>query len=80
MNKFREHKLEWDDVKVGRLWDYYSRTYPYNTTYFSEEHGGSVIKLFLKNNKKYNKIDVPLNIIDFGGGKGFMFDHCKKNI
>lgn len=75
MQEFKEHKIEWDDEKVGRLWNYYSKTPPYKGNYFSEGNGGHVVKLFLES----NKIDNPV-IVDFGGGKGFMFEHCKANM
>lgn len=76
MQEFQEHKIDWDDDKVQRLWNYYSKTHPYNSNYFSEANGGHVIKLFLDNNEA---LDNP-TIVDFGGGKGFMFEHCKEQI
>ena len=76
MEEFKEHKIEWNDEKVGRLWNYYSKTHPYNSNYFSQGSGGHVVKLF-KNNSE--QIFNPL-IVDFGGGKGFMFEHCKEEL
>lgn len=73
MSQFKEHEIEWDDEKVGRLWNYYSKTPPYQGNYFSQANGGNVVKLFLED----NSIDNP-TILDFGGGKGFMFEHSKK--
>lgn len=73
MNQFKEHEIEWNDEKVGRLWNYYSKTPPYKGNYFSQTNGANVINIFKKNNDLKNPV-----ILDFGGGKGFMFEHTKK--
>jgi len=36
---FSEHPIVWDDEKVRRLWDYYSRTPPYRDMYFARLFG-----------------------------------------
>lgn len=64
-----EHLIEWDDTKVSRLWDYYSRTPPYSEIYFSKLFGDQMLRLS----------GLPpgeaLDVLDFGCGPGFIWDH-----
>jgi SAM-dependent methyltransferase len=67
---YLEHPIVWDDEKISRLWDYYSRTPPYSDIYFSKVVGDRVILTS----------DLPmqaLDVIDFGCGPGFMWDHIR---
>jgi SAM-dependent methyltransferase len=73
MQEFKEHEIEWNDEKVGRIWNYYSKTHPYKDNYFSEASGGKVVEILVKEEEFISPV-----ILDFGGGKGFMFEHCKK--
>ena len=72
MSDFKEHMIEWDDDKVRRLWDFYSRTPPYKNQYFAKVSGANITKIISK-----FKLPPHIDILDFGGGKAFMFDHCK---
>lgn len=69
---FNEHKIEWDDKKVSRLWDYYSRTPPYSDIYFSKLFGHQILR------QSGLPLDVPLSALDFGCGPGFIWDHLRR--
>lgn len=64
-----EHPIEWDDTKVSRLWDYYSRTPPYSEIYFSKLFGDQMLRL------SGLPAGEPLEVLDFGCGPGFIWDH-----
>ena len=34
-----EHRIVWDDAKVSRLWNYYSRHRPFCDEYFGKVYG-----------------------------------------
>ncbi len=72
INDFHEHKIEWSDEKISRLWDYYSRTPPYSDVYFSKIHGRSILR------RTKLPLKEPLEILDFGCGPGFIWDHLKQ--
>src|SRR5262245_38233477 len=67
--EFVEHPIEWDDTKVSRLWDYYSRTPPYSEMYFSKVLGDRILR------RSGLPLDLPLEVLDFGCGPGFLWDH-----
>jgi len=67
--EFAEHPIEWDDVKVSRLWDYYSRTPPYSEMYFSRVLGDRILR------RSGLPLQRPLEVLDFGCGPGFLWDH-----
>jgi 2-polyprenyl-3-methyl-5-hydroxy-6-metoxy-1,4-benzoquinol methylase len=67
--KFREHEIEWDDKKISRLWDYYSRTPPYSDAYFSKLFGHHMLR------KSGLPLMEPLEVLDFGCGPGYIWDH-----
>lgn len=71
MNEFREHKIEWDDEKVSRLWSFYSKNYPYNEMYFTKVFGKDI----LKRTKKIIKSFDDKVVLDFGCGPAFFIDH-----
>jgi SAM-dependent methyltransferase len=66
---FSEHPIKWDDTKVSRLWDYYSRTPPYSELYFSKVFGDRILG--------YSKLPMArqIEVLDFGCGPGFIWDH-----
>jgi SAM-dependent methyltransferase len=66
---YREHDIEWDDQKVSRLWDYYSRTPPYSDIYFSKVCGRQMLR------QSRLPLDEPLEVLDFGCGPGAIWDH-----
>ena len=66
---FREHEIDWDDKKVSRLWNYYSRTPPYSEIYFSKLFGHQIL------GQAGLPLDEPLEVLDFGCGPGFIWDH-----
>jgi len=68
---FEEHKIEWTDEKVERLWDYYSRTPPYSNAYFAKVHGYELLKHSgLPTSQK-------ISLLDFGCGAGYLWEHVK---
>lgn len=69
MTNFREHKIEWDDAKVSRLWNYYSRTAPYSEVYFSKLFGKQILK------KSGLPLNATIDVLDFGCGPGFIWNH-----
>lgn len=70
-SRYREHDIEWDDHKIARLWDYYSRTPPYSDIYFSKLFGRDILKLSEVSLKE------SINFLDFGSGLGFIWDHLR---
>lgn len=66
---FHEHEIEWDDTKVSRLWNYYSRTPPYSEIYFSKLFGHHILR------KRGLPLEESLEVLDFGCGPGFIWDH-----
>ncbi len=66
---FMEHKIEWDDKKVSRLWNYYSRTPPYSEIYFSKLFGHHILR------QSGLPLGESLDVLDFGCGPGFVWDH-----
>jgi len=74
MQEFREHDIEWDDEKVSRIWDFYSKTYPYNQIYFTKNVGKDILK-------RTEKIIGSLNdkvVLDFGCGPAFFIEHMNE--
>lgn len=69
---YKEHEIEWDDKKVSRLWDYYSRTPPYLDVYFSKVYGYHMLC------HSGLPLNEPLNVLDFGCGPGFIWDHLNQ--
>lgn len=67
--RFEEHPIEWDDEKVARLWDYYSRTPPYSEMYFAKDFGDRILKM------SRLPLRESLSVVDFGCGPGFIWDH-----
>jgi 2-polyprenyl-3-methyl-5-hydroxy-6-metoxy-1,4-benzoquinol methylase len=70
--KFQEHKIVWDDEKVSRLWNYYSRTPPYSDVYFSKVFGQHILR------HSGLPLGNSLEILDFGCGPGFIWDHLSQ--
>lgn len=64
-----EHSIVWTDAKVGRLWDYYSRTPPYSGMYFSKVFGQKILSTL---NRPFFD---PQKLLDFGCGPGFIWEH-----
>lgn len=71
-SKFIEHEIEWDDDKVSRLWDYYSRTPPYSEIYFSKIFGRQILR------QSGLPLKRELDVLDFGCGPGFLWQHIKQ--
>lgn len=69
---FREHDIDWDDKKVSRLWNYYSRTPPYSEIYFSKLFGHHILR------QSGLPLKEPLEVLDFGCGPGFIWDHLRQ--
>lgn len=68
---FVEHEIKWDDDKVSRLWDYYSRTPPYSEIYFSKLFGHHILR------QSGLPLKTSLEVLDFGCGPGFIWDHLQ---
>lgn len=67
-----EHRIEWDDTKVSRLWDYYSRTPPYADIYFSKVFGERILR------NSGLSFERCISVLDFGSGPGFIWEHVRK--
>jgi SAM-dependent methyltransferase len=67
--QFSEHSIQWDDSKISRLWNYYSRTPPYSDIYFAKRFGDRILKL------SGLPLNRPLAVLDFGCGPGFLWEH-----
>jgi SAM-dependent methyltransferase len=65
------HEIEWTDRQVSRLWDYYARTPPYSEMYFARRFG----RLLLRDSAL--PLAQPLEVLDFGCGPGFIWDHLQ---
>lgn len=63
-----QYEIEWNPVKISRLWNYYSLHKPYSEQYFTNIYGQSMLDKILKNVELNN-----LKILDFGSGPGFFF-------
>ena len=66
MLSFNEHEIAWTDKKVSRLWDYYSKTPPYNNMYFTSVYAYDILKKYADINDKV--------ILDFGCGAGHLLE------
>jgi SAM-dependent methyltransferase len=68
---FRVHEIEWNDSQVSRLWNYYACTPPYSELYFARRFGRLLLAA----------AGLPprerLEVLDFGCGPGFMWDHIR---
>jgi 2-polyprenyl-3-methyl-5-hydroxy-6-metoxy-1,4-benzoquinol methylase len=70
--RFIQHPIDWDDEKVSRLWDYYSRTPPYSETYFSKVFGDRILRT------SKLPLQEPLDVLDFGCGPAHIWEHMLK--
>ena len=69
---FREHRIDWNDVTVSRLWNYYSRTAPQSGLYFSKLFGDDILRATRL------PLGDALRVLDFGSGPGFLWDHLQR--
>lgn len=69
---FGEHPIAWDNEKVSRLWNYYSRTPPYSEVYFSRTFGRQILE------RSGLALDEPIDVLDFGCGPGFIWEHLRQ--
>jgi SAM-dependent methyltransferase len=69
---FIEHPIEWDDAKVSRLWNYYSRRPPYSDNYFSKLFGEQILK------RSGLPLAEPIEVLDFGCGPGHLWEHMMR--
>jgi SAM-dependent methyltransferase len=68
---FQEHAIVWDDAKVARLWNWYSRTSPFRDLYFAKRFGDRILRA------SGVPFSQPLTVLDFGCGPGFLWDHIR---
>jgi 2-polyprenyl-3-methyl-5-hydroxy-6-metoxy-1,4-benzoquinol methylase len=68
----RVHEIEWTDSQVSRLWDYYAETPPYSDLYFARRFGRQIL------DDSGLPLQQALEVLDFGCGPGFMWDHLKQ--
>lgn len=71
IQRLAQHEISWDDEKVSRLWDYYSRTPPYKDVYFSKLFGLYILRAARL------PLNQSLSVLDFGCGPGFIWDHLQ---
>lgn len=73
MAEIKEHEIEWTDEQVSRLWDYYSKTAPYNSIYFTSVYAYDILQY----TKKYINLNQK-TILDFGSGAGHFIDEVNQ--
>lgn len=71
MNDFKVHNIVWDGDKISRLWDYYSKTFPYNQEYFTKIFG----RYILKKTQRFIGSLSGKNVLDYGCGPGFLLHY-----
>lgn len=64
---FIEHNIKWTDEKVSRLWDYYAKTPPYSSMYFTSVYAMDIINI----SKKYIQLNEKV-VLDYGSGAGYL--------
>jgi len=66
----RLHDIAWTPEQVARLWDYYAAHRL--DAYFARHYGDAVLRA--------SGLDLsrPLDVVDFGCGPGFMWDHVRE--
>jgi SAM-dependent methyltransferase len=64
-----EHAIDWNDQKIARLWDYYSRSPIHAEAYFSRVYGEYILR------SSGLPLKQPLSVLDFGCGPGFLWEH-----
>jgi 2-polyprenyl-3-methyl-5-hydroxy-6-metoxy-1,4-benzoquinol methylase len=62
-------EIQWTDLKVSRLWNYYANCLPQNQ-YFSFHSGKYLLKALMEKIEMREK-----TILDFGCGPGYLIDH-----
>ena len=72
LSQFEIHEINWDDEKISRLWNYYSRSSLISNMYFTNVFG----KQILLNSGL--PLDEKLNVLDFGCGPAFLWDHLRR--
>jgi len=68
---FKEHRIEWNDEQVGRLWDWYAKTRPYCDMYFAKLFGEQIVRA------TGFSLNAGISVLDFGCGPGFLWDHIR---
>lgn len=70
MIEYREHEVDWDDIKVARFWNVIAKNKAIAETYFTKMVGKEVLSDINNsiglNNKK---------VLDYGSGPGYLFKH-----
>lgn len=69
---FIEHPIQWDDAKVARLWNWYARTSPFRDLYFAKRFGDLILR------GSGLPLRSPIDVLDFGCGPGFLWDHLTR--
>nr|MDO8088293.1 class I SAM-dependent methyltransferase [Candidatus Sigynarchaeum springense] len=66
MNSFNKHKIEWTSEKIGRFWDFTSKT---NVPYFSKQVGANVISMVGR------QLSIRGPVLDYGSGPGYLLNN-----
>jgi 2-polyprenyl-3-methyl-5-hydroxy-6-metoxy-1,4-benzoquinol methylase len=64
--EFRKHNVEWTGEKVGRFWNFISRSPVFDETYFTNQVGDGLLALVRE------KASLGSKILDYGTGKGYL--------
>lgn len=65
---FHSHIIQWSDLHVSRLWDYYAKNRSYDHQYFSFQAGAHVLDYV----RSHIDLDRQIHILDYGCGPGFL--------
>lgn len=66
---YKEHSIEWDDIKIARFWNTISKNKSLTETYFTKMVGKEVIKDIGKEIGIAGK-----KVLDYGSGPGHLFE------
>jgi len=76
INQFHPHKIEWDEEKIQRLWDFYGSSSGTDAVYFAATVGKHVVRTI----KRHGLFQKANTIIDFSCGKGHLIKHCSRHL
>ena len=71
--EYKVHNVEWNDKKVGQLWDFYNNYPAFEDLWFSKAVGRGIIKFA----SKFKTISG--DVLDYGMGKGHFATYLLEN-
>lgn len=67
---FRPHPIEWNELRIQRLWDYYSTSEAHRSTYFGETVGRHFVRVL----RRHGVLKGRARIVDFSCGTGAIIE------